>query len=452
MKMRHLFRLFVFLAAVVSAPVAAHSQTVTFQQVTENPDNVSLNLRFAKQEIASGRLQQAASALERILLNNPNLDSIRFLYGVLLYRMDDLAGARRELMLLEGRGLSSGQEAERVRYMERIDHATSPIRILGQIAVGGRLDSNPGLVSDRIADAIVDPGTGAFFDISNPIVGMDDGIDFGFLANGFFRVEGDIEDAPGSEWFIQADGNVLEFLDVDRADSNSAGIKAGVTFLNDRLKFTPYVRANRVALQGDEFNRRWGGGASIQYRASPVFTLFANAEFLNEDFVATAFSVNNDQRDGDVFSGRIGASFRFSEKQKISFSVFAADKDSDVNPGFSYKKTGFAVNSVTLLGGGTYATLGLRYSEIEYDQPDGLTSSPFETITRRDDRLFVRGTVGAPLQTIADKLGQPFDLPDSLKDVVMQLGVSWSSVSSTSDLVEYDNLSGDILFKKKFAF
>ncbi len=61
---------------------------VTLADVFANPDNLDLNFRYAKAQIARGDLLGAAATLERILLINPDLTRARLLYGIVLFRLD----------------------------------------------------------------------------------------------------------------------------------------------------------------------------------------------------------------------------------------------------------------------------------------------------------------------------------------------------------------------------
>ena len=83
----------------IAAPVYS-AETIAFEEILAAPNDLQLNLDYARQEVKSGRLQQAAAALERLLLIKPNWDSVRLFYGVVLYRLDDMGGAIRELSLL----------------------------------------------------------------------------------------------------------------------------------------------------------------------------------------------------------------------------------------------------------------------------------------------------------------------------------------------------------------
>lgn len=91
-------------------PLTAH--TVTFEQVLANPDNQDLNLHYASQKAKQGDYLSAASALERMLYSQPNWDSARVFYAVVLEKLDDKMGVVRELELLQGRSLSAHQRSQ----------------------------------------------------------------------------------------------------------------------------------------------------------------------------------------------------------------------------------------------------------------------------------------------------------------------------------------------------
>ena len=57
---------------------------IPFKQVLSAPDNVQLNIDYARQQIAAGDLKEAGATLERILLLNPTLYDVRVLYGLVL--------------------------------------------------------------------------------------------------------------------------------------------------------------------------------------------------------------------------------------------------------------------------------------------------------------------------------------------------------------------------------
>ena len=111
-------------AALMISATASFADPITFEDVYAAPDNAVLNLAYANQEISKGDLLSAANALERLLLSQPNLDSVRLLYAKVLFMLDDKAAAARELDVLKGRSLSP-ENAQTMNQLKKQVGATS---------------------------------------------------------------------------------------------------------------------------------------------------------------------------------------------------------------------------------------------------------------------------------------------------------------------------------------
>jgi len=98
---------FIVFSSFALAASNSLAKEIKFSDIYNAPDNAQLNLDYANQEIANGNLLSAASALERILLSQPNLDSTRLLYAKVLLWLDDTTGSKRELDLLKTRNLTA---------------------------------------------------------------------------------------------------------------------------------------------------------------------------------------------------------------------------------------------------------------------------------------------------------------------------------------------------------
>ncbi len=409
------------------SPVSA--QEITFEEILHNPNDIQLNLEYARQEVASGRLQQAASALERILLQKPNWDSVRLFYGIVLYRLGDMQGAERELTLLEGRGLSPSQEKDRIKYLARTRHENSDTRISSQITVGGRLDTNPGRISS-------DPA------FQTP--GLDEEDDVAVTASTQFRVESNIPTGQGDYWFFQSNSNITEFKDTENADLFLSKVQTGFAFHGKDVKFVPYAFFGKSLLQHENFRNSWGAGARGYWAINPQIELFAAGEYADQNYHLTSFSPVGSQRDGTKVTGRGGIIWRPTDSQKFTFEGKVSRKDASFD-GFSYDHYSIEVKSLTLFGEGRFLTLTAHHSDTQYDQPDLFNSF---SITRQDDRLYARAAVGAPLQTLLPD----FELPELLEDIVAQVGVNWTKQDSTINTLDIENLSGDIMFTKRIEY
>jgi len=408
----------------------ALAQSITFDQVLASPDDIQLNFDYAKQEAATGRLQQSAAALERILLNRPNYDTARLFYGIVLYRLSDLEGAIRELTLLDGRELTPEQERDRKRYLALAQSRAEPWRFSARYTLGGRLDSNPG----RFSDTALNTGL-AEEDTDGAVVGLSQ-----------FRIERDLENGRGDYLFFQSNSHINEFFDTDTADLIHSRAKLGASFHGVFTRFTPYAYYSTSYLQHERFRSRYGGGLDVTLALSSQVELYLKGFAVDEDYRRTDFSSVGSRRDGWYKSIRAGAKWKVSDRQSFELSGFGADKDADDN-GFDYDAYGIRLKSLSLLGEGLYLSLTAAYTRTEYDRPDNFLSN---TLTREDDRLYLRAATGAPLETLFQSLD--VELPESIGDIVAQVGVSYTDQSSSIPLLDYDNLSVDILFTKRLTF
>ena len=408
----------------------ASAQQITFDQVLAAPDDMQLNLDYARQEVNSGRLQQAASALERLLLLKPNWDSVRLFYGVVLYRLDDMEGAIRELSLLENRDLSPTQEQDRVRYLTLAQNRSAPFRFSARYTLGARLDTNPGRTAEDIA--------------LRPL--NDEGSDLGFTGSSQFRAEADVATGPGDYVFLQNNGHINEFFEADTADLISSNTKAGIVLHGADRVITPYVTYGSAWLQHERFRQTYGGGVDTDWTLSSQVSLQINARSVYENYETTSFSTIGSVRDGWRKSANVALKYRPTDTQLFKISGGYADKDARFD-GYSYQQGSVRLQSLTLLGEGRYLNLLASYTRTQYEQPDGNLSP---TITRDDDRYYVRAAVGSPLQTLFSRIG--VELPENIGDIVAQIGVSYTRQDSSINSLDHRNWSGDLLFTKRFRF
>lgn len=403
---------------------------ITFEQIVAAPDDLQLNLAYARQQVAKGELQQAASALERLLLLRPNWDAARLFYGVVLYRLDDLEGAKRELSVLEGRGLSASQEKDRARYFALASRKTQSFRKSAQFSLGARLDSNPGLYAD---------------DVSLRPTGVNSE-DVGFTVASKFRLEKDVDLNQGDYLFFQTNGFLNEFLSVNNADLVASRGKAGVVLHGSDKVFTPYVLFGTSFLQYEQFRHQLGGGVDTHWSLGSKVNFYLNGRVAYEDYHATSFSAVGNQRDGWNAAVSSALSWKFSDKQNFRLHGQWARKEAQ-NNGFAYNQGKIGVTSLSLLGEGRYLSLSASYTNTGFDQADNFNST---TITRKDDTFRGRAAYGTPLSILFQSTG--IALPESIADIVLQVGVTVSKQDSTIQSLDHTNFSGDIMFTKRFTF
>jgi len=420
-----------FLALPIASPtsIATAAETISYDQILAQPDDAGLNLEYARQQVAVGNLQQASAALERLLLVKPNWDSVRLFYGVVLYRLDDLAGAKRELALLEGRDLSPTQERERRKYLQLATQASKKVRMSARFSLGARTDSNPGRLNEDID----------FF-------GLEDGSDSAVTGIGQFRVEADLSNGRGEFVFFQVGGVFNQYFEIDQADYVHAPAKAGITFHGVGRVITPFVFASASTVQDEDFRREFGGGLDTTWSLTPNVDWFLNGRARYQNYDETSFSFVGDRRDGWLYEGETGFRWRPSDRQTFTVSGYWGRKEADAD-GFSYDKGKIEFSSLTLLGGGFFLNARASYTRTDYDEIDFFSS--FSEV-REDDRIYGRLALGAPLGAIFS--GADLELPDAISDIVAQIGVSYTDQESSISKYDFENWSADLLFTKRIAF
>ncbi|MEE9313829.1 MAG: surface lipoprotein assembly modifier [Rhizobiaceae bacterium] len=413
-------------------PSAAVAQEITFADILAAPDDIQLNLDYARQEVAGGRLQQAAAALERLLLLKPNWDEARLFYGIVLYRLDDLNGAIRELTLLEDRGLGPTQEQQRGTYLALAQKQSSPVRLSARYTLGMRIDGNPSR-SPKDATLILPTAT-------------NEGSDVGVTGSSQFRAEVDLGGSNGNYLFFQGNSYINHFFNVDSADLLASRAKAGVVLHGPDVLITPYVLYGSSWLQYEKFRQQYGGGIDSSWTLSSQVDFILNGRAVYQDYQTTSYSAIGDQRDGWRKSIEAGFKFRATDRQSFRVTGRFARKDAEFD-GYSYDESRIAAKSLTLFGDGRFLSLSASYTQTTYDQADGMLSA---TIPREDKLFYTRAAIGAPLATIFGSAD--IELPDSIADVVFQVGTSYTRQQSSISRLNHNNWSADILFTKRISF
>jgi hypothetical protein len=414
-----------FLAAlfVVGAQPVLAAPEITYDDILAAPDDPQLSYRYARQEARRGNLSQAAGTLERMLLLQPNWDTARLFYGVVLYRLGDMKGAQREFDKLEGRPLSSAQEEERARYSALATAKARNTRVTGHISLGGRIDSNPRLVSGED-----DP----FFS------GTDERVDGAFIAAGRLRIEHTFPTSHSV--YLQMMGNLREWFEEDAADFGSAGVAAGAKLRFGDLVVNPELHYEMLAFDYDPFSQQYGGSLSFDYTVNTELTLFAEAVKEYQEY-----DDDDDDRDGWKYGGAAGFRAQLWQRNRLTARAGYFRKDADDGHA-AYDELALYLGDRQQLSGGQYLLGQAWYSNVRYDDPDPSFMDP----GREDDRYRFRLAYGVPLRTAFGAAG--VTLPKGVADIVFELSGSHYIRESNISNFDAHSTSGQFLFTKSFAF
>ena len=405
------------------------AQEVTLEQVLANPGDYQLTYTYARQQIRSGELEQAAGALERLLLLEPNWDSARFLYAIVLYRLDDMEGAKRELGILQGRPLTTSDADQVERYLGMVEKKSSAFRVSGSVSIGVGVDSNPALATSS--------ETGFFGEALDP----DERVDGSFIAASTLRIERDLDTGRGDFLFMQLTGRLTEQFEVNSADYMRGEVKAGGTFFFGDFSLTPEAFYAAVGLDHDLTFHEAGGRLRAEYLVTPGFALVARAGgsglYYDEDSA-------DEDRDGWRAHGGAGIRARFSDHNTFEAGATYHRREAESDP-YSYDAVEISLSDRHLLGLGQYLLGEFTYWHLNYDE-----ELEIDMPEREDDRFKVRLAYGLPVSTLVKAFGA--DGPSALDTFNLQVSGSYYHQDSNIPNFDSENWSGELLLTKRFGF
>jgi tetratricopeptide (TPR) repeat protein len=170
-----------------------------FERMFKNPADLDVTFRFAEVATALGNYEAAISALERMLLFNPNLPRVRLELGVLYFRLGSYDMARS--YLTEARNAPDAPPEVKAKvddFLAEIDRRAAVNRFSGAVIFGGRYQSN---ANAGPGPAVLQNGQSAT------------------LSNQFVR---------RPDWNIFTTGNVQDSYDLGRQDN--AHVETNGTF------------------------------------------------------------------------------------------------------------------------------------------------------------------------------------------------------------------------------
>lgn len=138
-------------SAVAQGPVNASSEQeqeyeAAFQDMLRRPADLEVLFKFATIATKTGDYEGAISALERMLLVNPDLPRVRLELAVLYYRLGSFEVSRTYLeTVLASPGITPEVRARAEQYLSEVEKRNSRSRFVGEVFGGVRYQSNANL-------------------------------------------------------------------------------------------------------------------------------------------------------------------------------------------------------------------------------------------------------------------------------------------------------------------
>ena len=413
------------------------SAPVSYAAVLKDPDNIDLNVRFAKTQVAEGNLTGASATLERVLLVNPALPPVRLLYAIVLSRLERYQDAERELNTLRQQPLPAAVRDEVDRYLSEAHLHLRRTRYSDSLTVGWGYDRNRNSASSSkerlFADARL-PLTDTSrrrHDTSLIVVQTLD------VAHDLPSQAG--HQLTGSFTYYRGEQTRVNDLDLESFSLEGGGI------LNTWLgRITPTATVTNTLLSMETYERTQGGKVRLDRSLTNRLGLFLEGGWASENFSGINENAAAPEQTGDRATVTLGGSALATPTTQLGVTL-AYDRKRAKADYFAYEGFTMGGTHTWILPGGQFVLNSLTYEVDSYDAPDFAISSR----KRLDRQLRFRTTYGLPLALVVPERIAPKGF---FKDLTAT--ATFEQFRSLSKVVNYtySNSKFNLMLTKRVEF
>lgn len=333
-----------------------------FQKMLTTPADLDTVFAYADVSAQLGDNEGAVSALEQMLLFNPNLPRVDLELGALYFRMGSFDIAQTYFQKAAA-GNPPPEVQHRIdEYLALIAKETAPTRLTGYLFFGAQYQS----------DANIAPASGMIVSPVGPVLLNQQFVkqsDFDIFANGSVLYTYDLGDQARDTLEVAGTGLVNHYMKVGRLDLDFAEVTAGPRLRFPELPDTivkaatikPYLILNEVGLGEHQYFDTYGAGFEATGIVLDDIALRAAFEFRQKTFDNAA--------DRPLSSGLTGNDKLVALQATKPLSVNSA-----LTLEFDYVDQ---LTKLTYYANQSYAAAATYH--VRYDGPQGLFHYPMET-------------------------------------------------------------------------
>lgn len=405
---------------------------IKYSEVLKDPDNLQLNFRFARQQVADGNVKGASATLQRILLVQPDLPVVRLFYAAVLIRLDSLDEAEQQLDLVKNTG-DPKIEAQRDRYREAIADRRKRTRFTFSVAASGQYDSNPSATPAGNALLVSD--------IAVASESSDD--DFARVGQSRLGFTHDLGHQAGHFLFGGATFAATDQVTEQSLDLNAVALNAGLTYRFQDLDVSAELLATDVNLADQQYYLSWGGRLSADYRLDRQWRLSGSIEGVFQDYDSISVSTSANENSGSQVDAEIAVKYLLAPDLTLRASLRHTDKRAEKSYN-QYYADAVSGRAVWLLGEGRFLSSDLTATLRFYDAPDTFYSSR----KRRDESFRARLTLGLPVNGLLPAIAAH----ELFEDFLILLSGEYFSARSNIENFTYENARAQVLLNKSWRF
>lgn len=331
-----------------------------FQDMLRDPSNLDKTFRYAEIAIQTGDYEAAISALERMLLFNPDLPRVRLELGVLYFRLGSYAIARTYLnRALEGPNVPDDVRSRVAVYLEEIEKRTSRHRFAGSVYGGVRYQTNANSGPEREAIRLLggEAALDGRFTRKN---------DWNAFISANLRHTYDPQLQTGEVFETDVLLYHANHTSQHQVDLLFAELTAGPRgeFFRERLQnvsYRPYILLSETYLEESTYFFAYGGGINFQTQLAEGWVAELNFQHKQKNYEKSAERPRAADQDAGETEFRADVRYRLTDRIILSGAAQLTLENADESL-YSNREV--------------LATVGYTQS---YDAPFGLTQQPWTT-------------------------------------------------------------------------
>ena len=410
-------------------------RTVTYDEVLRNPDDVDLNLAFARTQIRSGDLNGAASTLERVLLIRPNNLTVRILYAIVLFRLDARNDAEREIRNILKQKIDPGVRTELTLYLKEIAWRNKRTRVILLFHTSYQFESNRNTTPP--GRTLRSPGGIVNLDGEEQALP-----DSAFRGLTRITVSHKIGKGRGHRIFGSVGFYHSEQVRLDRLTVSAADTEAGVLLDLTPVRLQIVGFAQYLQLSHEPFLVNGGVRVQADWWLTRATSVRGTATFDAQHFRELTETTDQSRRTGPQVSGTASIRHLFDAQNFAAAGVLLLRKTANVNH-WRYYGIGVFFEHRYAFGHGMYLQSNLSWTYNIHDGPDLLESSR----TRYQHFVEVGTTFGVPVSA----LFRSRKLPELIRQVNITLGVAYERSFSNIRNYRYQNWRFNVGLTRQFV-
>ncbi|HEY1795002.1 MAG TPA: tetratricopeptide repeat protein [Stellaceae bacterium] len=336
-----------------------------FQQMLHDPSNLDVTFAYADAAAKLGDNEGAVSALERMLLFNPDLPRVDLELGVLYFRMGSFDVAESYFQKAAAANPPPEVAARVAEYEAQIAKQASPVQFAGSLFFGIQYQSDANVAPGSAS--IISPVSGQLLSLSPEFVKQHD---FNAFAAGNFLLSYDLGTQDHDTFEVGANTYVNHYFMIRHFDLDFAEVTAGPRFRFPNLgvpwvesaTLKPYVIGNEVGLGENQYFSTAGAGLEATAALPWDIQVKSTFEYRRKYFSNAADRPLSTGLDGSDKLVSLFATKALTENSALGAELDYLDQDTSF-PFYANK---------------TYST-AVSY-RVRYADPTGLLKRPWETV------------------------------------------------------------------------